>query len=239
LETIDLPGIPRGRPWKIPAHHQKGYTLFGIHLETFYLLSCLITQEINVADNETVWVRQAQKGDKQAFCELVILHQTFVYNLALRASGNAQEAQDLTQEAFLKAWLSLPRFRLEARFRTWLYRIVINLCYNRHPHLKRELESLTIDESLDLPGTNVEADPLQAMEITQQRLLLHQKIAQLPATYRMLIQLRYHQELSYDEIAQIMDMPLGTVKTGLFRAHAQLRTFLVMQNEENYATIKR
>jgi RNA polymerase sigma factor (sigma-70 family) len=185
-----------------------------------------------VTDNETLWVRQAQKGDKQAFGELVILHQTFVYNLALRASGNPQEAQDLTQDTFLKAWLSLPQFRLEARFRTWLYRIVINLCYNRNPHLKRELESLSLDESQNLPVYNGEGDPPHTMEVNQQRLFLHQKISELPATYQMLIQLRYHQELSYDEIANIMDMPLGTVKTGLFRAHAQLRTFLVMQNEE-------
>jgi RNA polymerase sigma factor (sigma-70 family) len=82
---------------------------------------------------ETELVRRAQGGDATAFEALVLAHQTLAYNLALRALGDEREAEDAAQEAFVRAWLALPNFRGQARFGTWLYRIVTNLCCNRHP----------------------------------------------------------------------------------------------------------
>lgn len=191
------------------------------------------------AERETKLVQHARLGDAQAFGELVLMHQSFVYNLALRGCGDPQEAQDLAQEAFLKAWQALPGFRQEARFSTWLYKIVLNLCYNRRPRLKREMEALPVDdaaESLPLPGEG--ANPARIMEKNELRALLQQKIQQLTPAQRLLVQLRYQQELSYEEIAEITAMPLGSVKTGLFRTHAALRAALTpvgRPQEEVYA----
>jgi RNA polymerase sigma-70 factor (ECF subfamily) len=177
-------------------------------------------------------VDRARSGDPQAFGELVLAHQTFVYNLALRALADPEEARDIAQEAFLRAWRGLPAFRGASGFRTWLYRIVMNLCYNRSPQLKKSLADLSLDagdgetpagERLPSAAPSPE-DELEAGEL---RRTLHRLIDALPPTYRLLTLLRYSQDLSYEEIAEATGMPLGTVKTGLFRAHARLRAALL------------
>ncbi len=177
--------------------------------------------------SEQELVRRAQGGEAEAFDALVGEHQQFVYNLALRAVSDPAEAEDIAQEAFVRAWLALPNFRGQAQFRTWLYRIVTNLCYNRLPRLRRELAALGADEADDrADDTPTGADPARSAEAAEQRAFLHQQIAALPQSYRMLVTLRFQQELSYEEIASVMSLPLGTVKTGLFRARAKLRDAL-------------
>lgn len=177
-------------------------------------------------------VLEAQAGNTHAFGELVLAYQRFVFNLAYRALGDMQEAQDAAQETFLRAWLALPKFRAEARFSTWLYRITVNFCYNRRPRLRRELAELPIDEAPDLPDdcAGLGANPLNEVEKSEQRAFIHRQIDELQESYRLIISLRYQEELSYEEIAQVLNMPLGTVKTGLFRAKAQLRAALARKS---------
>ncbi len=179
---------------------------------------------------EKARVLRAQTGDSQAFSELVVIHQQFVYNLALRSLGDPQEAEDVSQEAFVRAWLALPNFRGKSRFRTWLYRIVINLCYNRLPRLRSEITALGEEQIADFSGKSTE-DPHFSMEAEERNAFLHRQIETLPESYRLLITLRFQQELSYAEIAEVISMPIGTVKTGLFRAHKQLRTAMAMIEE--------
>lgn len=177
--------------------------------------------------DEDKLIQKAQAGNSQAFGELVLTYQRFVYHLALRALGEPEEAQDAAQEAFLRAWLSLASFRGDSRFSTWLYRIVLNLCFNRRPRLRREISALSIEDHLELPS---EFDsPAQLAETHEQRSFLHQQVEKLPESYRLLITLRYQQELSYEEMAEILNVPLGTVKTGLFRAKSQLKAALTTQ----------
>ncbi len=118
----------------------------------------------------------------------------------------------------------------------------MNLCYNRSPQLKRQMAKLPIDEEPAAPGAMGEEsgepndckeswqgskhDPQSALEADELRRLLHRQIESLPATHRLLVLLRYQQDLSYEEIAQVMGMPLGTVKTGLHRAHNRLKIAL-------------
>ena len=180
--------------------------------------------------NEGEWIQRARGGDSEAFAALVLAHQTFVYNLALRALGDPIEAQDLAQEAFLRAWTGLVGFRGQAKFRTWLYRIVLNLCYNRRPRLRRELAEPLPDE-LPHPGSQTPAGLEWEYDQAEQRRWLQEKVEQLPSAYRVLVLLRYRQDLSYEEIAEVMSMPLGTVKTGLFRAKALLRAALQPHEE--------
>jgi RNA polymerase sigma-70 factor (ECF subfamily) len=181
-------------------------------------------------------VRRAQAGDAEAFGALVLAHQQFVYNLAWRALGDEHEAENLAQEALVRAWLALPNFRGQSQFRTWLYRIVTNLCYNRLPRLRRELSALGEAEMPDVPDPqdpfgSEQADPAASLEAAERRAFLHREIEALPESYRLLIQLRFQQGLPYDEIAAVLSLPLGTVKTGLFRARARLRQALQAYDE--------
>lgn len=179
--------------------------------------------------NERQLVSKAKNGDTQAFGELVMTHQTFAYNLALRALGSPEEAQDATQEAFLKVWQALPGFREEAQFRTWLYRIVINQCYNRRPMLKREAASMTLDDDDDRVFTEFNGPESQAV-VSERKVLLQKAVDALPSSYRVMVMLRFQQDLAYEEIAEVMNLPLGTVKTGLFRARGLLRQALTVRD---------
>lgn len=183
--------------------------------------------------NETRLIHKAQQNDTQAFGELVMAYQRFIFNLALRSLGNPQEAQDAAQETFLRAWQALPGFRGECRFSTWLYRIAVNLCFNRRPRLRRDLAAISMDASdedgWDFPDEG--GNPLHLVEHKEQRAFLHHAIECLPESYRLLVSMRYGQDLSYEEIAEVLGMPLGTVKTGLFRAKAQLKAALLAQLE--------
>lgn len=176
---------------------------------------------------ERVWIQRAQAGDAEAFGRLVLEHQRFVYHLALRVLGHPQEAEDVAQEAFVRAWLALPHFRGQARFGTWLYRIVTNLCYNRLPGLRRDLNALGEEQIGEIPDESpAGAEAAAGVEDQERRAWLQDAIERLPAGYQLLISLRFQQGLAYDEIAGITSLPLGTVKTGLFRARARLREAL-------------
>src|SRR5512134_2999828 len=160
-------------------------------------------------DTEHHLIQRAQKGDHEAFAALVTEHQRYVYNLALRVLKNEEEALDLAQETFVRAWTALPNFRGQSQFRTWLYRIVTNLCYNRLPNLRRSLKDLGDDVLEDIPETNSNT-PVHEFESNETRKHLHQAIDSLGSHYKVLITLRYQNELSYDEIASTLNLPLGT-----------------------------
>jgi RNA polymerase sigma-70 factor (ECF subfamily) len=180
--------------------------------------------------NEAELVRLAQQGDTEAYAALVALHERFVYNLALRSLGNSEDAADAAQDAFIRAWTGLPAFRGESQFRTWLYRIVLNLCINRSPRLRRELDALTNDELPELPTRDPVAPGVEQRELFA---LVHQEVERLPDQYRLLISLRYQHDLPYEDIASLLDLPLGTVKTGLFRAKVRLRESLAVYEEKS------
>lgn len=175
--------------------------------------------------SEQSLIQRAQKGDHNAFAALVEEHQRYVYNLALRVVKDENEALDLAQETFVRAWTALPNFKGQSQFRTWLYRIVTNLCYNRLPSLRRSLNDLGDDVMEDIPEPEFN-NPAREFESNETRQYLHQAIDALDPNYQLLITLRYQSELSYEEIASTLNLPLGTVKTGIFRAKAQLRNAL-------------
>ena len=173
-------------------------------------------------DHEQSLIRRAQKGDQDAFAALVDEHQRYIYNLAFRVLKDENEALDLTQETFLRAWTALPNFRGQSQFRTWLYRITSNLCYNRLPNLRRSLNDLGDDVMEEIPESSFD-NPAREIESNETRTHLYEAVDALDANYKLLITLRYQDELSYDEIASTLNLPLGTVKTGIFRAKEQLR----------------
>lgn len=176
-------------------------------------------------NEEQSLVRRAQRGDTAAFELLVEQHAVYVYNLALRVVKEPEEAEDMAQEAFLRAWRGLSDFRAQSKFSTWLYRIVTNVCYNRLPRLRRDMENMPIEKrSRDLVDGQTAVDI--AYLSTELGAEIQRAIDDLPASYSLLISLRHLQELTYDEIAEVTGMPLGTVKTGIFRARKMLRESL-------------
>jgi RNA polymerase sigma-70 factor, ECF subfamily len=190
-----------------------------------------------MAESETTLIKRAQNGDHEAFALLVTEHQRYVYNLALRVLKNEKEALDLAQETFVRAWTAFPNFRGQSQFRTWLYRIVTNLCYNRLPNLRRSLNDLGDDVISEIPETDIAFDnPAHGSESRELRSYLHKAIEELDENYRLLISLRYQSELSYEEIASTLNLPLGTVKTGLFRAKEKLRIALQIYQESSWTT---
>lgn len=169
--------------------------------------------------NEKKLVQRAQRGDADAFEELVNEHAVYVYNLALRVLGQPQEAEEAAQETFLRVWRSLEGFRHRSKFRTWLYTIVTRICFDRLPGLKQDLAAID-PQDVNLPDER--KTPEDSVISSEMKRQVMGEVEALPAHYRLLITLRHLQEMSYAEIADVTGQPLGTVKTGIHRARCIL-----------------
>ena len=180
------------------------------------------------------------RGDPEAFTELVSLFSARVFNLALRFTGDRAEAEDLTQEAFLRAYTALPRSRVELPFRPWLLQITVNLCRD-WARRKRPLSFSDLGASGDETdaGGPGEADgladpqppPAQAAEASEQLAELRRAVMDLPPALRLVVTLRYNEELSYEQIGQMLNMPPASVGTSLLRARRRLRAALEHMDE--------
>jgi RNA polymerase sigma-70 factor (ECF subfamily) len=173
-----------------------------------------------VKESDAELVARTRRGDEVAFEQLVLRHQRYAFNLAYRVLGDYAEAEDVTQEAFVRVWRGLSGFRGQARFTTWLYRIVHNLCLNRLPGLRRELLQT---EPLEEVLADSDPSPADLFDVREQMAFLHAQLDRLPEKYRLVLTLRYLQHLSYDEIATALEVPMGTVKTHIHRARQLLR----------------
>ena len=183
-------------------------------------------------EQEAAIVRKVLGGDANAFETLVLEYEKNVYNIALRMTGNSEDAADMTQEAFIKAYNSLQSFRGDSKFSVWLYRIVSNVCLdflrskNRRPTVSLSVEDDDgEDAQLDV------ADESQSPELLLDRKLTRDSVRRgldsLPPDYRQILLLREIQGLSYDEIAQALSLEVGTVNSRIFRARKRLCTFLI------------
>ena len=174
-------------------------------------------------DNDQQLVRRVQKGDKSAFDLLVLKYQHRVLKLVGRFVSDAAEAQDVAQEAFLKAYRALPSFRGESAFYTWLYRIAINTAKNALVSNRRRPVDFDLDlqdpEQYDRHAKLKEVDTPEGVLLTEEiRQVVERAMEQLPEDLRTAIVLREIEGLSYEEIAEAMDCPVGTVRSRIFRA---------------------
>lgn len=179
--------------------------------------------------SERELIMRAKKGDTRAFEYLMNQHAQYVFNLVYRLVNNREEAEDLSQDVFINAWRKIGTFRGDAQFKTWLYRIATNLCYNRMPTLKRDMASMAVDHDMPLVSKTIGVE--SALEASEQSQELNRAIQTLPENYRLLLILRHVQEFSYNEIAEITNTPLGTVKTGIFRARQMLKERLLAMRQ--------
>jgi RNA polymerase sigma-70 factor, ECF subfamily len=173
-------------------------------------------------DSDRLWVEQARAGDQQAFGELVRAHQHAVYNLAYRMLNDRTEAEDAAQETFLRAYTNLDRYDSERPFRTWLLSITSNHCIDRLR--KRRLTWLSIEEPLPPhPSLNSdEVEPEDAAIMNERDVLIQHLLAELSPEYRAAVVLRYWYDLSYEEIAEMLDTTESAIKSRLFRARQSL-----------------
>lgn len=177
-------------------------------------------------DNDTLWVQRTLDGDPQAFGELVQLYERDVFNLAYRMLNERGEAEDAAQEAFLRAYANLDRYDQNRSFKTWLLSITSNHCIDRIR--RRRLLWLSLEEPLpphpaltsDMPG------PEQAMLTSERNLLVQELLDELSPDYRLAVVLRYWYELSYAEIAEMLDTTESAIKSRLFRARQALASRL-------------
>jgi len=166
-------------------------------------------------------VERLRAGEPLAFEEMVIAHQHRVFAVAARMLGNAAEAEEVAQEAFLRAYRGVASFRGEAKLSTWLYGITSRLCLNRLAAGERRLIRQG-EEVLDrLAGAG--ADPSMEVERSEVEQALHRAIAELPEDRRIVVVLRDIEGLSYEEIAAALDLELGTVRSRLSRARTDLK----------------
>lgn len=177
-------------------------------------------------------VARAKAGDDEAFAQLMRANETRIYNLALRMTGNSEDAMDLAQEAFLNAWRGLKFFKGDSAFSTWVYRLASNACIDHLRRAKRRQDisqPMPVDEENDsqpdIPDERFQ--PEHELERQELRQAVTNGLQQLSDEHRQVLVMREINGLSYQEIADVLDLEPGTVKSRIARARNSLRKILV------------
>ena len=183
-------------------------------------------------EQEAMIVRKVLQGDVNAFEKLVTEYEKGVYAIALRMTGNPEDASDMTPEAFIKAYNSLQSFRGDSKFSVWLYRIASNVCLDfLRSRSRKPTVSLSVEDDEGEETQLDVADESQSPELLLERSLTRDAVQRglqaLPPDYRQILLLREIQGLSYEEIADVLRIEVGTVKSRIFRARKRLCAFLV------------
>lgn len=183
-------------------------------------------------------IARAQQGEPQALSQLVLGQQHYIYSIAMSVLKNPEDAADLSQEAFIRLFRALPQYNGESRFTTWLYRLVINMCRDE---LRRRGRQVPIappaaDEAESDPMATVAdddrwADPEQALDSQELRTQVRRALAQLEEHYRLVLTLYYFEDMKYTDIAEILDIPLNTVKSHIRRGKERLAILLETQEQ--------
>jgi RNA polymerase sigma-70 factor (ECF subfamily) len=167
--------------------------------------------------DERELVARCQRGDDSAFAELVDRYKNLVYAMIYRMMSDRTQVEDLAQDVFLKVHRGLPYFRGEARLSTWIYRIVANVCVQARSGRRPMASSADVSEPVSADGAFADLELRDRIE---------KAMAKLPENYRFLIAAHYLKGIQYEALAEALNIPLGTVKTHLFRAKRQLRELM-------------
>jgi len=195
-------------------------------------------------DEDAPYVERARNGDMDAFEILVKKYEARVYQIASHMLANGEDARDAAQEAFIKAYRSITRFRGESKFSTWLYRIINNVCLD---HLrKRNRNALSLDDETVTEGGDKVAREIPSdfdveaiVENAEFRRLVGKALRSLPEQHRAMIALRDLQGLGYAEISDLLELPEGTVKSRINRARANLRNMILgLEELKEYINVK-
>ena len=191
-------------------------------------------------------IGRAQKGELQAFEELILCYEKDIYNIAYRMFGNSQDAEDIAQEVCIKIYNKIRLYNKKSRFYTWIYRITVNTCIDEIRKKSNSTQFIYIDERLDNDDSEVEKQYKDEKELTpeqkyikkEEEIDIMQKIGKLEPEYRIVIILKYIKDLDYEEIAESLECSLGTVKSRLNRAKKKLyEIFNNMEQKQNKARL--
>ena len=183
-------------------------------------------------EQEALTVQRVLDGNADEYEKLVLEYQKNVYNLALRMTGDPEDAADMAQEAFIKAYSSLSGYRGDSKFSVWLYRIVSNVCLDfLRAKERRQTVSLSVTdddgEDTELDIADESKSPERIFERAMTRDAVRRGLAALTPEYRQILILRELQGMSYEEIAEVLGLESGTVKSRIFRARKKLCAFLL------------
>lgn len=179
-------------------------------------------------DEERNLIQAAQAGDEHAFEQLVRRYEHSVANIIYLTFGGVADAEDMTQEVFIKVYRALPKFKQQSSFYSWIYRITINLCIDemRKRKLRRmvSLRPFFEDEDDEVPSTTVTA--FTKLEDAERKRVILKALGQLPPTYRIVLALRDYEDMTYSDIAKILNISNESVKSRIFRARELMRELL-------------
>src|ERR671931_477056 len=191
-----------------------------------------------MAEPSAALIQRAQAGDRDALAALVQSQQTYVYSIAMSIMHNPADAADMTQEAYIRLLRSLGTYRGETKFTTWLYRLVTNICLDGLRRRGRPVDSLDQPDALaagdsDAPAAGerlVDSDrwtqPEEQVELRESAEQVRAALAQLPTAQRLALTLHYFQDMRYEDIAEVMGLPLNTVKSHIRRGKERLALIL-------------
>jgi RNA polymerase sigma-70 factor (ECF subfamily) len=183
------------------------------------------------AATDELLVYKTIQGNTGAYSLLVERYQHQIYDLAYRMVHHQEDARDISQEIFIKAFRSLDKFRQESKFSTWLYKIATNHCLDFLRKSKREKDHLTpknlaeSDDPVEIPSGSW-ANPEQQLLQQEKLAMLQKALGELPENYRLPLLMQHYRQLSYQDIAEIMDIPIKTVATRIYRAKNMLKECL-------------
>jgi RNA polymerase sigma-70 factor, ECF subfamily len=181
--------------------------------------------------NDRDLVGRARQGDREAFAQLIMQYQVPLYNMTLRMVGGREDAADIAQEAFLRAWEKIRTLR-DAPFKSWLFQIAANLCYDHFRRGRRYGLMPEEDQTSNVVGLGITMpDPQERAEANERNRLVREGIQALDHDMRLAIILRDVNGLAYEEIAAVLRVPLGTVKSRIARGRAQLQERLQQHPE--------
>jgi len=194
-----------------------------------------------MAEPSAALVQRAQAGDREALSALVQSQQTYVYSIAMSLMHNPADAADMTQEAFIRLLRSIGTYRAETKFTTWLYRLVTNICLDGLRRRGRPVDSLdepaSASDDAQTPGerladTDRWTQPEETIELRESATAVREALGSLPAAQRLALTLHYFDDQRYEDIAEVMGLPLNTVKSHIRRGKERLALVLSNPMEE-------
>lgn len=190
-----------------------------------------------MAEPSSEIIRRAQAGDAEALNQLVLSQQHYIYSIAMSVLKNPDDAADLTQEAFIRLFRALPQYNGESRFTTWLYRLVVNLGRDELRRRGRQVPIAPPDDEQEqdqLAGVadgDRWSDPELALDSHELRMQVREALSQLEEHYRLVLTLYYFDDMKYTDIAEILDLPLNTVKSHIRRGKDRLAAIIQAQEQ--------
>jgi RNA polymerase sigma-70 factor (ECF subfamily) len=190
-------------------------------------------------DIDTAAIEAVRKGEVRRYAEIVDRHKDRAMTLALRLLADRREAEETVQDGFLRAYHNIDQFRGDAKFGTWFYRILYNLCMTRVAR-RRNGVALALDQDVLLEQVPIDADEptaLEKLESDETGAILAEEMDRLPEKWKLPLTLFYVQEMRYEEIAAVLGLPVGTVKTNLYRGRSALKARILARLGEEVRAV--